>query len=293
MIHYYFPARLHDRLEANAVAARRMNTGNEKVLDEIMNTDASLNTLIRRQFSLIELLVVIAIIIILAGLLLPVFGQAQARAKAANCESNLKQFCVALASYRSDFEEKMPGWLSNLTELKYGVTPDLLLCPQDYSQGYDGGRPGKDATTDYQGVPGEDMYSPGDYNVGKVGGSYAMQDDFRETDDTDRNTNSMPMPRSTSVRRCSYMYEFAGVLCSWDYSQYLSKPNATWNEVKAAQLKSINPETGKVFEPHLFPAVRCFYHWGMLWGKRELVFNAAYTGQVFRSRSEWEKGTYD
>jgi hypothetical protein len=38
--------------------------------------------------------------------------------------------------------------------------------------------------------------------------------------------------------------------------------------------------------------VRCFYHWKVIWRKRELVLNAAYDGSTFMSKMEWEKGTY-
>ena len=64
----------------------------------------------RRGFTLIELLVVIAIIAILAAILFPVFARARAKARQANCVSNLKQLGLALGMYASDYDEAMPLW---------------------------------------------------------------------------------------------------------------------------------------------------------------------------------------
>jgi len=67
-------------------------------------------------FTLIELLVVIAIIAILASILFPVFAQARAKARAAQCLSNQKQIGLGLMMYTQDFDETLPfatypkGW---------------------------------------------------------------------------------------------------------------------------------------------------------------------------------------
>src|SRR5438477_467442 len=102
-----------------------------------------------RAFTLIELLVVIAIIAILAAILFPVFIQAREKARTITCASNLKQLGVAIAMYRSDYDEMNP---------RYRFCPDLPgdpLClavdppatltgpheiwwaPQDSSAGWD------------------------------------------------------------------------------------------------------------------------------------------------------------
>lgn len=59
----------------------------------------------RRGFTLIELLVVIAIIAILAAILFPVFAQAREKARAASCQSNLKQIMTAAKMYTQDYDE--------------------------------------------------------------------------------------------------------------------------------------------------------------------------------------------
>ena len=59
-----------------------------------------------RGFTLIELLVVIAIIAISGGYtLFPVFAQAREKARSTACISNQKQMGLALAMYRSDYDE--------------------------------------------------------------------------------------------------------------------------------------------------------------------------------------------
>jgi len=58
----------------------------------------------RTGFTLIELLVVIAIIAILAAILFPVFAKAREKARQASCQSNLKQFGLAMAAYMTDYD---------------------------------------------------------------------------------------------------------------------------------------------------------------------------------------------
>jgi len=59
-------------------------------------------------FTLIELLVVIAIIAILASILFPVFAKARAKARQAQCASNLKSLGMAFVMYAQDYDETFP-----------------------------------------------------------------------------------------------------------------------------------------------------------------------------------------
>jgi len=64
----------------------------------------------RKGFTLIELLVVIAIIIILAGILFPVFSAARAKAQHATCINNLKQLGLAAEFYQEDWDQVLVPW---------------------------------------------------------------------------------------------------------------------------------------------------------------------------------------
>lgn len=82
----------------------------------------------RRGFTLIELLVVIAIIGILAGILFPVFSQARAKAREAQCLSNQKQLALAVLMLADDSNARFPSagqlWANTA---KYGK---VLVCPK-------------------------------------------------------------------------------------------------------------------------------------------------------------------
>ncbi len=60
-------------------------------------------------FTLIELLVVLAIVAVLAGLVLPVFGQVRSRADRVTAVSQMHQIAVALGAYPADNGGQLPG----------------------------------------------------------------------------------------------------------------------------------------------------------------------------------------
>ncbi|MBN2021612.1 MAG: DUF1559 domain-containing protein [Pirellulales bacterium] len=97
----------------------------------------------RRGVTLIELLVVVSIITLLVALLLPAVHAAREASRAANCQSNLRQFGVGLQSHAQfhgvlcsgAFDWKRDGcvteigWVADL--VKAGIPAGKMLCPSN------------------------------------------------------------------------------------------------------------------------------------------------------------------
>lgn len=80
-----------------------------------------MNIALRRGFTLIELLVVIAIIALLVALLLPALGSARRAGRTAVCQSNLRQFGIAHASYASDFRDYIAAFNGREEDRVFGT----------------------------------------------------------------------------------------------------------------------------------------------------------------------------
>ena len=71
--------------------------------------------------------VLIAIIGVLAGMLLPAISMARSRARQAKCASNLSIIGKASAMYSMDHDDKYPGKISEMDEIK--SNPAIAVCP--------------------------------------------------------------------------------------------------------------------------------------------------------------------
>jgi len=93
-------------------------------------------------FTLIELLVVIAVIALLMAILLPVLGRVRKQARTVVCQSNLRQWGIALHTYAAENDGKLPdsshgsheslsAWLGAWRPLlrREQERSEIFLCP--------------------------------------------------------------------------------------------------------------------------------------------------------------------
>lgn len=71
---------------------------------------------VRRGFTLIELLIVVAVVVLLAGLLFPVFARAKDKACQTCCIHNLKQMALGMLMYSDDNDARLPPVLEHDTD---------------------------------------------------------------------------------------------------------------------------------------------------------------------------------
>lgn len=233
-----------------------------------------------RLFTLLELLVVIGIIALLAGLLLPVFRQAKDKAHTTSCMNHLGQLGTALTIYRDDNDEEMSPWISTLHP-DYLNTREVYRCRKD-------GNPEDTEDEWWDPHPADD-------------------ERYEEAYDREGNVGIFNYDPNPDVPRISYFYECSDAEAYWELnwpSSPLTLPYS-WAQLKATQLEFggdydpvNNPHGRKWGEPHdptLFPIVRCFWHIRSGSGTdkdRAPVLNVSWIGNVFMSRTEWERGVW-
>lgn len=235
---------------------------------------------LKRGFTLIELMVVITIIGVLAGIIMPALSRVREDARRTTCKNNLRNIHKAYTMYMDDHiirgRPNPPKFLSSLSEHYLSSKYEVFLCPNDSTEGSDGGKPYMDDVDQYDELnPRAGIYFPGS--------------------------------NDTRLERWSYMYEMAmGVECSWGLKElWLPSVNtqaefdaivdldgdttkSMWGEVKMAQLKYGDSYSQGGYPETRFPILRCFWHASHPNTSEPEVINLSLTGEIFMSGSLWE-----
>lgn len=85
----------------------------------------------KRGFTLTELLVTIGVMVVLAGMIFPVFSKVRERAKQVTCVNNLKQLSYAIQMYCDDNDGRLP-YVAALGPYQMYTRPDLALYDPPY-----------------------------------------------------------------------------------------------------------------------------------------------------------------
>jgi len=239
-------------------------------------------------FTLIELLVVITIVGILAAALTAGVRIGMKSARQADCKSKLRQLGVAIAIYRSEHDNRVPDWISNLYP-EYVDDRSMYVCFADNEKGRD--------------TPVPQPY------LQKI---LDLQWNFYLTSNTWDNDRNGVFTRNRAVSRCSYCYEFSASEKSVSgWYQGVPLPQhvqgyRTIGEYKQIQMiygdkNNLSPEGIQLpYAASQIPIVRCCHHWKdqSVLGRRSssasqpermpIVLNVAYAGNVFASCPYWE-----
>jgi len=243
--------------------------------------------MVRKGFTLIELLIVISIVGILASALTVSVRTGFKSARQADCKSKLHQLGVAITVYRSEHDDRVPDWTSNLYP-EYVDDRSVFVCFADENKGRD--------------TPVPPTY------LQKISDTYNFYKS-QATWDNDRGSDSRR--RNLAVTRNSYCYEFSAAengAGSWYQGEPLPPHELGFTTI--GQYKRIQmlygDEKNKIngiqmpYSASQIPMVRCCHHWKdqFILGTRgssasglerlPLILNVAYAGNVFASPPYWE-----
>ncbi len=254
-------------------------------------------------FTLVEMLVVIAIIATLAAILMPALKRAKENARRAECTSNLRQLAFGLETYKIDYKGAYAPWLTILETKEYLKKVDdakrVFVCPNDDTEGKDGGRPGPDKTL-FTG-PGGNPIAQFE-NADKDGPPEGETFDPGDPGDTDpKSTNDDPPGVN-----CSYIFEFNAYQCEWMYSggtfdaasygplaSYDKNQDGivSWFESKIVQVQGADGGGGSEIKGYggVVPVVRCFWHVRPPYlSNQDWVNNIRYDFAVKPTMPRWE-----